>query len=122
MPGERLDKAWDTLDTDQKILITDQLRDYMDQLRCLKGTYIGAVDRGKAIIGQISSLEGGPFDSEREFNDFILRDIVPAAPDLLRHYAKFALTDDHEIAFTHADFSPHVQGTSLSKVARSQAF
>ena len=106
IPGERLDKAWDTLNTEQKISIADQLRGYMEQLRCLKGEYIGAIDRGKAIIGQISSLEGGPFDSEREFNDFILGDIVPAAPDLLRHYARFALTDDHEIVFTHSDFAP----------------
>ena len=32
--------------------------------------------------------------------------MVDIAPDMLRHYAKFALTDDHEIAFTHADFAP----------------
>ncbi|KAF4207751.1 hypothetical protein CNMCM5878_005871 [Aspergillus fumigatiaffinis] len=77
-----------------------------NQLRNLRGTYIGAINHGKAIIGQIDSLEGGPFTSEQEFNGFILGDIVPSAPELLRHYARFALSDDHEIVFTHADFAP----------------
>ncbi|KAL2831570.1 hypothetical protein BDW59DRAFT_157998 [Aspergillus cavernicola] len=64
------------------------------------------VGRGKAIIGQHSVIEGGPFESEQMFNEFILADIVRAAPDLLRHYAKHALQDTHEIVFTHSDFAP----------------
>ncbi|QKX61978.1 uncharacterized protein TRUGW13939_09134 [Talaromyces rugulosus] len=106
VPGRRFDEAWATLDTKQKLSIADELHSYINQLRNLKGDYIGAVERGKAVIGQIASIEGGPFDSEQEFNDFILGDIVKAAPDILRHYAKFALTDDHEIVFTHSDFAP----------------
>jgi aminoglycoside phosphotransferase (APT) family kinase protein len=106
MPGKRLDEAWDTLDLDQKLSIASELHSYINQLRDLKGSYIGAIDRGKAVIGQIASIEGGPFDSEQQFNEFILGDIVKSAPDILRHYAKFALMDDHEIVFTHADFSP----------------
>ena len=72
----------------------------------MKGDYIGAIGRGKVVIGQIASIEDGPFDSEKQFNEFILGDIVKSAPDLLRHYAKFALMEDHEIVFTHADFAP----------------
>ncbi|KAJ6112704.1 hypothetical protein N7512_008028 [Penicillium capsulatum] len=106
MPGKRLDEAWDTLDCHQKLSIADELHSYLKQLHELKGDYIGAIKRGKAIIGQIASVEGGPFDSESQFNKFILGDIVTAAPDLLRHYAKFALTDNHLIAFTHSDFAP----------------
>ncbi|KAJ5577142.1 hypothetical protein N7535_004068 [Penicillium sp. DV-2018c] len=102
----RLDEAWDTLDSNQKLSIADELHSYMNQLRGLKGDYIGAIDRGKAIIGRLASIEGGPFDSEQQFNEFILGDIVTSAPDLLRHYAKFALMNNHEIVFTHADFAP----------------
>ncbi|KAF4154642.1 hypothetical protein CNMCM6069_009042 [Aspergillus lentulus] len=58
------------------------------------------------IIGQIDSLEGGPFNSEEEFNEFILSDIVPSAPELLRHYARFALMDGHSFVFTHGDLAP----------------
>ncbi|RHZ49084.1 hypothetical protein CDV55_101117 [Aspergillus turcosus] len=106
MPGKRLDEAWDTLDANQKLSIADELHSYINQLRNLKGDYIGAIDRGKAIIGQLASIEGGPFDSEQQFNEFILGDIVKSAPDILRHYAKSALLDNHEIVFTHADFAP----------------
>ncbi|KAJ5143212.1 uncharacterized protein N7515_001999 [Penicillium bovifimosum] len=106
MPGKRLDEAWDTLDSDQKFSIASELHSYINQLRDLKGDYIGAVDRGPAIIGQIASIEGGPFDTEQQFNEFILGDIVKSAPEILRHHAKFALMDGHEIVFTHSDFAP----------------
>jgi aminoglycoside phosphotransferase (APT) family kinase protein len=104
MPGKPLDQVWDNMDPNQKLSIAQELHDYVAQLRDLKGDYIGAVDRGKAIIGR--SLEGGPFDSEKLFNEFILSDIVQKAPDLLRHYAKYALEENHEIVFTHADLAP----------------
>ena len=39
----------------------------------VKGTYIGANNRGKAIIGPIASIEGGPFDSEQQFSNFYPR-------------------------------------------------
>lgn len=109
----------DTLDSNQKLSIADELHSYISQLHELKGDYIGAIDRGKAIIGQIASIEGGPFDSEQEFNEFILGDIVKSAPDLLRHYAKFALMDNHDIVFTHADFSPRnilVEGGQVTAI------
>ncbi|CRG82844.1 hypothetical protein PISL3812_00190 [Talaromyces islandicus] len=72
----------------------------------IPGDHIGAVERGKAIIGRIASIEGDKFDSEQEVNEFILGDIVKAAPDILRHYAKFVFMDNHDIVFTHSDFTP----------------
>jgi hypothetical protein len=97
MRGKRLDEAWDTLDSDQKLSIASELHAYINQLRDLKGGYIGAIVRGKAVIRQIASIKGGPFDSEQQFNEFILGDIGKSALDILRHYTKFALMDDHEI-------------------------
>lgn len=106
MPGKPLDKAWDTLSSSQKLSIANKLYSYLKQLRELKGHYIRAINWGKAIIGRIASIEGGPFDTEAQFNEFILGDFVKIAPDMLRHYTKFALMDDHEIVFTHSDFAP----------------
>lgn len=97
MPGTRLDHVCDTLNSDQKLAIADEVHSYYEQLRALKGDYIGAVGNGKAIIGQRVKLECEPFKSEQEFNEFILNDIVSVAPDLLRHYAKAALWEGHEI-------------------------
>ncbi|KAJ5238448.1 Aminoglycoside phosphotransferase [Penicillium chermesinum] len=73
MSGKRLDEVWDILDSSPKVSIADELHSYINQLRDLKGEYIGAVDRGKAI---------------------------------LRHYAKYAFTDNHDIVFTHSDIAP----------------
>ncbi|RAH48879.1 uncharacterized protein BO95DRAFT_38738, partial [Aspergillus brunneoviolaceus CBS 621.78] len=97
--------AWETLDPGQKSSIAGQLHSYLVQLRRLKGTYIGAAGHGKACIGQRAPIEGGPFDSEQQFNTFILEDLVKL-PEVLQHYAKHALTDNHEIVFTRGDFAP----------------
>ncbi|KAL4875144.1 kinase-like protein [Aspergillus karnatakaensis] len=93
---------------DYKDFVAEQLRSYVLQLRELKGDgkYIGSLGGGKAIIGYIARLEGGPFESEEEFNQFVLSDLLRGIPDLMRHYAKYALTTGHEIVFTHADLAP----------------
>lgn len=106
IPGRRLDHAWNDMSPDQKGSVANELHSYVSQLRNLKGDYIGAVDHGKAIIGNRFPTEGGPFESEKLFNEFILSDIVEKAPPLLKHYAKYALRDDHEVVFTHGDLAP----------------
>ncbi|KAJ6024314.1 Aminoglycoside phosphotransferase [Penicillium herquei] len=95
MPGKRLDE----------LSVTEQLRGYITQLRNLKGTYIGGADGGTAITGKYISIEGGPFESERMFNKWILEDLAPGLPGIYQHFAEHALTDDHEIFFTHSDFA-----------------
>lgn len=104
MPGKPLEAVWDTLSPNQKQSIAEQLRGYICQLRNLKGDYIGAVDRGTVSMGKWMSIQGGPFDSEREFNEWILDDLSSGIPAPLRHYAKSPVTDGLEIVFTHADF------------------
>lgn len=106
MPGKPLDKAWDTLQAEQKLCVANELRDYVAQMRTLKGDYVGGVGRGKAYVGKFDILEGGPFNSEQDFNEFILSDLVKTVPKLLRHYLKHALYEGHEIVFTHADLGP----------------
>ncbi|KAJ5740190.1 Aminoglycoside phosphotransferase [Penicillium malachiteum] len=106
MPGKRLDQAWETLDSDQKLSIAKELHSYINQLRELKGHYIGAVDRGKTVTGRNVFIKAGPFDTEQQFNEFLLGRIVRQAPDLLRHYAKHALWDNHEIVFIYSDIAP----------------
>ncbi|KAJ6036805.1 Aminoglycoside phosphotransferase [Penicillium herquei] len=106
MPGKRLDEAWETLDPDHKLSISKELNSYIKQLRELKGDYIGTVERGKKVTGRRVAVEDGPFDTERQFNEFLLGNIIRQAPDLLRHYAKHALSENHEIVFTHSGIAP----------------
>lgn len=67
----------------------------------------------------VNLLEGGPFDSEQQFNEFVLGNIVASAPDLLRHYAKFALSDHHQTVFSHPDLAPRniiVEGDRVTAI------
>ncbi|KAJ5281664.1 hypothetical protein N7478_007036 [Penicillium angulare] len=104
MPGNRLDEVWKILISPQKISIAEQLRGH-DPATQPEGTYIGDVDGRTAITGKYVSIEGGPFDSEQEFNKSILEDLPPGLPVIYQHLAENALTDGHEIVFTHSDFA-----------------
>ncbi|KAJ5093216.1 hypothetical protein N7456_009077 [Penicillium angulare] len=118
MPGKPLDQAWQSLTHDQKVSICNQLHFYIAQLRNLKGKYIGAVDNSKAIIGKRIPKEGGPFDSEKQFNEFILGHMIKI-PDLLRHYTSFSVTEGHDIVFTHSDLAPRnilVEGDKVTAI------
>ncbi|KAJ5713444.1 Aminoglycoside phosphotransferase [Penicillium malachiteum] len=119
MSGKRLDEAWETLDPDQKLSIAKELHSYINQLRDLKGDYIGAVNPGKTVTGRAVAVEGGPFDTEQQFNESLLGRIIRQAPDLLRHYARHALSENHEIVFTHSDIAPEkflVEGGRIAAI------
>lgn len=104
--GQPLDEAWSSLTEEQKTSIAQQLHGYMLQLRQLKGDYIGAVNRGKVVIGEYVFHEGGPFDTERSFNEFLFSRIIDIVPDVLRYHATSTFKSDHEIVFTHGDLAP----------------
>ncbi|WEW59036.1 hypothetical protein PRK78_004504 [Emydomyces testavorans] len=106
MPGIPLEEAWKSFSHDQKIAVTREIGAYVSQLRCLKGSYIGGVNRGKVTVGRHDRVYGGPFENEKLFNEFLRSMIVKGAPSTLRHYAGACLKEDHEIVFTHADLAP----------------
>ncbi|KAL6882484.1 kinase-like domain-containing protein [Trichoderma longibrachiatum] len=106
VPGKRLDKIWGDLTSEQKLSVAHELHGFVHQLRCLRGDYIGAVNGGKALFGRRSPIECGPFGSEREWNAFILEDIISSTPRMMRHLARYCLSRKHQIVFTHGDLAP----------------
>jgi aminoglycoside phosphotransferase (APT) family kinase protein len=104
--GERLDKVWNGLLDKQKLELADQLKGILSELRSLKGEYIGSLDRGKAIDGRRFDFEGGPFETENEFNHFLVSDTFSSTPTILKNIALRSLRTDHELVFTHGDFAP----------------
>ncbi|PWY94567.1 hypothetical protein BO94DRAFT_563174 [Aspergillus sclerotioniger CBS 115572] len=106
IPGRPLNEAWTTMTETQKRSVADDLHNYVNQLRTLVGNYIGAAHRGLAVIGQHVFHEGGPFDQESQFNDFLLSKIISKVPDTFRYHATRTLKDNHEIVFTHSDLAP----------------
>ncbi|KAK2807524.1 hypothetical protein FQN50_005392 [Emmonsiellopsis sp. PD_5] len=106
MPGETLEKAWPTLSEDDRISICQQLGGYLAQLQNLKGKRIEAMNGARVTVGLRFPRLGGPFETEAEFNDFLVDGVHKRVTRKLKQYARAALIDTHEIHFAHGDFNP----------------
>ncbi|KAF2973274.1 hypothetical protein GQX73_g423 [Xylaria multiplex] len=103
--GTSLDKAWDSLSDVDRVEIINQLRGYLEQMRAIKGSYIGGIGRTPAVDERrFFADQGGPFESEAEWNHFILKDAP--CPEVLQSMARSQMRTDHEIVFTHGDLHP----------------
>ncbi|KAI1948000.1 hypothetical protein LOZ12_002099 [Ophidiomyces ophidiicola] len=94
VPGKPLDKVWKELNDAQRASTCRQLGDYLTQLRNLTSERIESVNNDKVRTGFYKSRWGGPFDNEKEFNDFL----AAGAQD--------RPADNHGIHFAHGDLSP----------------
>ncbi|KAL9131431.1 MAG: hypothetical protein Q9217_000645 [Psora testacea] len=105
--GCNLQDCWTQLSSEKRQSIAEQMRDILQQLRGLKGRYIGAVDWGPAVDTRKSAYVGGPFHSEREFNDFLLRNMVSSTPTLYLQSIQQTMRTDHDVVFSHGDLNLH---------------
>lgn len=101
--GTTLQEAWNSFSDTERATVSAQLRDYLDQLRAIKGSYIGGFGWGPAVDSRHFSFEGGPFASEAEWNDFLLADLRPTCPAAVRSIIYSQLRTDHDIVLTHGD-------------------
>lgn len=106
MPGDSLDKAWRKLSHDQRLSTCHQLSGYLSQLQEPKGKRIEAADGGLVTVGLRYPRKGGPFNTEKEFNEFPVKKDDESSLSFHKHYARAALADNHEICFVHSDVSP----------------
>ena len=105
--GYNLEECWRQMSYEEKQVIVGQIYDILQQLRSLRGTYIGAVDRGSAVDNRKSTYTGGPFETESEFNKFLLNNMVSSTPSLYLESMRETLKKDHNIVFSHGDLSLH---------------
>ena len=105
--GCNLQACWTRLSYEEKQGIAKQMCDIIQQLQGLQGNYIGAVNRGPAVDTRKSTYTGGPFDSEKEFNEFLLRNMVSSTPSLYRTAIQQKLRRDHKLVFSHGDLNLH---------------
>ncbi|KAI0188414.1 kinase-like protein [Astrocystis sublimbata] len=121
--GVPLTEAWDTYSDPEKDSVIAQLRSYMDELRQLKGNFIGGLDGSRCEDLFFEGLEGyrGPFEDEEAFTAGLVEAMKQARHEL---YADVEIVCDmflevmkgHEIVFTHNDFAPRnilVQGSNV---------
>lgn len=72
MPGERLERVWVNLTEDQRVSICCQIAECLAQLKQLTSKKIESVNGGPVRFGVYDCYWGGPFDTEKEFNDFVV--------------------------------------------------
>ncbi|KAG6995853.1 hypothetical protein G7Y79_00041g078050 [Physcia stellaris] len=108
--GRPLDQVWDSYNKTQKDQIVEKLKQYMAELRRIPGTFIGSVD-GTHCNDQFfdqNPKSYGPFDSEKSFNDGLIRAIQARG---LNTWTEMVVRfiqalPKHEIVFTHNDLAP----------------
>lgn len=111
MQGVLLSEVWESMSSVDKSMITEELKDYISQMRQLcapEGVLIGSVTGGPAVDRrQFGSATGGPFRSEEEFNEWQLAQLYPEIPLSQREMYAAVHRSDHRIVFTHGDLAFH---------------
>lgn len=108
--GDVLRDVWEDMDDERRQKIISQLKGFMDELRSIKGDFIGSVD-GTACEDPVFCAElgtFGPYKTEEEFNDGLTRAMKLARDDSwVDQIARFIKAmPRHEVVLTHSDFSP----------------
>jgi aminoglycoside phosphotransferase (APT) family kinase protein len=119
--GDVLRDVWDSYTAEQKADVVGQLRGYCEQLRAIKGTFIGSVDR-TACEDQLFTDElgaYGPYENEREFNAGLIKALknsreTPWTEKVCEMIN--AVLKGHRIVLTHGDFAPRNILVNGSKV------
>lgn len=103
--GETLEAVWTTLSKDDKQELALQFGSYIDNMRKLKGEYVGALGRRSCNVVSLQGPYTGPFNTENELNETMLRDFEREVPGYFGSVLKKLMKDNHQVVFSHSDFS-----------------
>lgn len=129
LPGKELGRVYETLSSEDKKSVLNELKNYLEAMRGWTNPWGGK--RICSLLGtsirsvRIPNHFAGPFESEEELNDYLIRpswsggfSSESAYNDALS-LAKGMDKISHRIVFTHGDLKPH---NILVKGAGSQDF
>jgi hypothetical protein len=71
--GQTLKEVWPSLKPEERTAMLAQLKDYIAQMRALKGTYLGRFDGQGVIVPSMMTRSGGPFHTIESFHDWLVR-------------------------------------------------
>lgn len=120
--GQPLHIAWRELKQVEKEQVVADLKEYVDRMRLLSGSYIGSLNREPFPEGHAILKRGhcGPFESEEEFNEALLIEFdeyykyhTPVIKEMLRQKS------GHRIVFAHGDLQTKnvlVHGRHISAI------
>lgn len=105
LEGSTVEDVWKDLSDAETKAIGEQLRDYINQLRNIRGSFIGSFDGSPAVDCRMFVNEGGPFRTVTEFMDFVLSDAPRnwpgAAP--MHSMVRNQMRTDYDVVLTHGD-------------------
>ncbi|OJJ03199.1 hypothetical protein ASPVEDRAFT_134045 [Aspergillus versicolor CBS 583.65] len=108
--GDVLRDVWDDMADDEQEGVISQLRGHMEELRGIKGDFIGSIDRTACEDPIFTSELGmfGPYANENEFLEGVVRAMENAlGGPWVRQTAGFLRAlPRHQIVMTHADLTP----------------
>lgn len=125
--GESLCSYWDRASDREKMSVISQLHDNVEQIRAIKGDYIGGLNRSpckglifKAGWGDSATYSYGPYNSEAESNEGIVQALedryAPNCRSTDLHFTSAHCAyiinqmvrelKGHRIVFTHGDLRP----------------
>ncbi|KAF3914870.1 hypothetical protein ABW20_dc0105684 [Dactylellina cionopaga] len=109
--GDCLENVWDKFDQERKEDIINQLKQILEELRSLEGTFIGSIDHTHCedVLFEETNDLRGPYNSEEEFSEGIVDTLLKkgdsAFPKLVCAMVRDVLKG-HRIVFTHGDLLP----------------
>lgn len=108
LPGKLLHAEWKAMEPDARESVVRDYRMYNHKPlpKSLSSTR-NTDRRGPAIDHRCSDMAfGGPYDTEADFNGFLLAQLDPLTADIQRETIAACLKANHELRFTHADLMP----------------
>lgn len=110
VPGERLDKVWETMSLDEKHSLCAQLKTVLTTMHACTDNPTGTIGSCDGTMVQdlrrYSTYTSEALPDEAAFNAFLL-DLIKATPQPLAAELGRRLSTDHQIVFTHADLAQH---------------
>lgn len=104
--GQTLKEAWPTLTPTQRTGILSQLKDYIAQMRALRGLYLGRLDGQGVIVPSTMPRSGGPFKTMPELHNWLVRPPRRLQSESIYwHQITTQLGAEYPIVFTHGDIA-----------------
>ena len=117
VPGKELGQVYETLSSEDKMSILQQFKGYLEVMRRWSNPWGG--NRICSLLGtairsvRVPDHSAGPFESEEEFNEYLIRPSWSGGFSSDTEYAKALSVAKrmqnitHSIVFTHGDLKPH---------------
>jgi serine/threonine protein kinase len=109
--GKNLNNVWESMAPSVRETVIAELREYIRQMRQIsppEGVKIGSVTGGPAVDRRrLDAIYGGPFESEKDFNDWQLAQLNPNTQLANRDIYSSMHRTDHKIVFSHCDLAFH---------------